>query len=85
MKSVEGYVSSKKYFLAAMNIYREKYNTENQAVLFILATDDTKWATMMFGNLTDVKFTASAPKEFNERQPTFDLATMSFCNHSIFR
>ena len=68
-----------------MNIYREKYNTENRVVLFILATDDINWTTTMFGNLTDVKLTASAPKEYLEKQPSFDLATMSLCNHSIFR
>lgn len=68
-----------------MDIYREKYNSETHIVLFILATDDTIWTSTMFGDLSDVVFTTSAPKESNQLQPTFDLATMSLCNHSIFR
>jgi len=82
---VQGFVSSKNYFSLAMDTYRNKYNTENQTVLFIMAGDDVHWLTSMFGNISDVILTNSAPSESKNKQPTFDLVTLSLCNHSIFR
>jgi len=68
-----------------MDDYRKKFNNENQTVLFFMASDDIEWVTTLFSNISDVILTLSAPAEFQKRQPTFDLATMSLCNHSIFR
>jgi hypothetical protein len=68
-----------------MNIFREKYVTSSSAVLFVMASDDDKWCKDMFANETDVVFTSSLTSPFSEKQPTFDLAILSQCNHSIIR
>jgi len=81
----QGFVASKNFFFLAMDTYRQKYNSNNQSVLFIMAGDDGEWAQGTFGNLSDIIFTTSAPEECQNLQPSFDLATMSICNHSIFR
>jgi len=68
-----------------MNIFREKYVTSSSAVLFVMASDDDKWCKDMFANETDIVFTSSFSSPFLEKQPTFDLAILSQCNHSIIR
>jgi len=83
--NVQGFVSSKNFFSLAMDTFRNKYNTDSRRVLFIMASDDVNWITAMFGNVSDIFLTASAPDESKKKQPTFDLVTLSLCNHTIFR
>jgi len=80
-----GNLTSRAYFLEAMNIYRKKYVTSSTAVLFVIASDDMAWCKKMFLNENDVVLTSSSSSKFSKRQPTFDLAILSQCNHSILR
>lgn len=82
---VGGYIVSRRFFTTAMDIYRKKYNTGPNKVLFVLATDDEEWSQRMFSNISDVVFASSADPSFVLRQPTFDLAVMASCDQSIFR
>ena len=68
-----------------MKISRMKYKTASNDVLFVMASDDIEWCQTMFSNETDVVFASSAAQKYNVVQPTFDLAVMSLCHHSIIR
>ena len=80
-----GELASKAYFFEAMNIFREKYVTASAGVLFVIASEDIKWCEQMFLNESDVVLTSSSLSMFSKTQPTFDLAIVSLCNHSILR
>jgi hypothetical protein len=80
-----GDLASRPYFLEAMNIFRKKYVTSSTAVLFVIASDDMAWCKKMFLNEIDVVLTSSSSSKFSKQQPTFDLAILSHCNHSILR
>jgi len=78
-----GFVASQKFYLSAMEHYRNKYNSKTSTVIFVMASDDVKWCRKMFGNLADVILTSSYQTKFSNQQPTFDLAVLSSCHHSI--
>ena len=78
-----GFVASHKFYLSAMEHYRNKYNSETSTVVFVMASDDDEWCMKMFGNMSDVILTSILTIEFFNHQPTFDLAILSKCNHSI--
>ena len=78
-----GFVASQKFYLSAMEYYRNKYNSETLTVVFVMASDDDEWCMKMFGNMSDVILTSILTIEFFNHQPTFDLAILSKCNHSI--
>jgi hypothetical protein len=80
-----GKLASREYFVAAMNTFRKKYVTSSTAVLFVIASDDVKWCKAMFANESDVVLAASSSSKFSKQQPTFDLAILSQCDHSILR
>ena len=82
---VQGELVSSQYFRAAMDIYRQKYQTSTTNVLFVMASDDPKWCKKMFSNETDVVLTSSFKSKFSSLQPTFDMATLAQCHHSILR
>ena len=82
---VGGQLVSSRYFTEAMNIFRRKYNTNTTEVLFVMASDDIQWCKDKFGNVNDVVLTASFTSMSSSKQPTFDMAVMAQCNHSIFR
>ena len=51
-----------------------------------MASDDVDWCKEKFGNLADLVFTMDSKSRFaTEWQPTFDLAVLSLCDHSILR
>uniref|UniRef100_A0A0N5A9S8 L-Fucosyltransferase n=1 Tax=Syphacia muris TaxID=451379 RepID=A0A0N5A9S8_9BILA len=66
--------ADRKYFLHAMNYFRKKYGT----VLFIVASDDMKWAKEnLFSNETgEIHFLPSKYREV-------DFATLAMCQHTI--
>jgi hypothetical protein len=82
---VEGFLASRAFYSKAMDLFRSKYNCEEAEVIFVMASDDERWSVEMFSNEFDVFFTSEANTRFSYRQPTFDLAVMSLCDHSIFR
>jgi len=48
-----GFVASQKFYLSAMEIYRNKYNSPNSKIVFVMASDDEPWCRTMFGNVSD--------------------------------
>jgi len=80
-----GQVASSEYFLSAMDIFRKRYVTSSTAVLFVVASDDVNWHEKMFLNESDVVLTSTSSSKFSKQKPTFDLAILSQCNHSILR
>ncbi len=51
-----------------------------------MASDDVGWTRANFGNMSDLVFTMDSKSRFAiEHQPTFDLAVLSLCDHSILR
>ncbi len=80
-----GDLASRAYFSEAMSIFRKKYVTLSTAILFVIASDDMDWCERMFLNESDVVLTSSSSSNFSNLQPTFDLAILSQCNHSILR
>jgi len=80
-----GFLASQKYYLSAMEYYRNNYSSSNTTVVFIVASDDDQWCRKMFGNMSDVVFTSSSTTLLSRQQPTYDLAVLSHCNHSILR
>jgi len=80
-----GFVASQRFYLTAMEYYRSKYNSVTKTVVFVMASDDDKWCQKMFSNFSDVFFTSSSTTNLSKQQPTFDLAVLSSCNHSIIR
>jgi hypothetical protein len=85
LKNSYGDLASSADFLEAMNIFRNKYLTPSTDILFIIASDDMVWCEKMFLNESDVVLTSSSSSKFSKQQPTFDLAILSQCNHSILR
>ena len=81
----DGSLTSSTYIDTAMDIFRQKYGTNSTTVLFIMASDDLKWCQEKFSRHADVVFTSSFESKFSEKQPTFDLAVLTQCNHSILR
>ena len=67
-------------YLASYLIFREKYGPKT---VFVFASDDTEWIRKYFSHKKDVflidNFKSDVPKKF------LDFATLSYCNHSIFR
>jgi len=78
-----GFVASHKFYKSAMENYRNKYNSETSTIVFVMASDDDQWCRKMFGKMSDVIYTSSATTNLSKQQPTFDLAVLSNCNHSI--
>ena len=79
-------MASKNFYTAAMASMRRKHTTQNSDVLFIMASDDMEWCKAMFKYHSDVVFTSDAgASRYSDVQPTFDLAVMAQCNHSITR
>ena len=68
-----------------MNISRIKYKTASNEVFFVMASDDIEWCIKMFSNEADIVFVSAAAEKYKVLQPTFDLAVVSLCNHSIIR
>ena len=68
-----------------MEVFRQKYQTNTTNVLFVMSSDDSKWCQKMFSNDLDVVLTSSFQSDFTINQPTFDLATLAQCHHSIIR
>ena len=55
-------------------------------VAFVLASDDVDWCKSTFGDSQDIVFSVDAESHFaTSHQPTFDLAVLSLCQHSIMR
>jgi len=82
---VSGQLVSSQYFRQAMAAFREKYRSNTTEVLFVMASDDIDWCQTMFSNETDVVFASAASQKYDVKQPTFDLAVLSLCHHSIIR
>jgi len=80
-----GFVASQRFYLTSMESFRTKYNSENSTLVFVMGSDDDQWCRKMFGNMSDVIYTSSATTNLSKQQPTFDLAVLSSCNHSIIR
>ena len=80
-----GHVVSSRYFAEAMNMFRRKYNTNTTEVLFVMASDDSNWCKNKFSNQSDVVFTSTFVCKSSKKQPTFDLAVLAQCNHTIIR
>jgi hypothetical protein len=80
-----GFVASQKFYLSAMEFYQNKYDSSSSKTVFIMASDEDQWCRKMFGNMSDVVFTSSSTTPLSRKQPTFDLAALSHCNHSIIR
>ena len=55
-----GFVASHKFYLSAMEYYRNKYDSETSTVVFVMASDDDKWCRKMFGNMSNVIFTSTS-------------------------
>ncbi len=52
----------------------------------MIASDDVDWCKSTFGQFSDVVFSVDSKSPFSvTHQPTFDLAVLSLCDHSIFR
>ena len=81
----EGHLVSSQYIKAAMDGYRGQFRSSTSEVLFVMASDDIGWCHEMFANNTDVVFASTAAEKLSVQQPTFDLAVLSMCNHSILR
>ena len=79
-------MASKLFYTTAMSIMRRKFSGN---VVFVVATDDVDWCRRAFRddivNVGDVFFTSDASTRISKVQPTFDLAVMAQCNHSIIR
>jgi hypothetical protein len=65
-------------------VHRKKFKT-NSDVVFLLASDDNDWSWRMFGDVDDIILTSEASTKMSTIQPTFDLAVLAHCNHSIVR
>lgn len=53
---------------------------------FTIASDDVAWCKSVFGDSPDIFFTVDGKSHFGTtHQPTFDLAILSLCQHSILR
>ena len=76
---------SSQFIRAAIEVFQQKYNTEKTKVLFVMASDDPKWCQDMFSNDTNVILTSTFQNQITKQQPTFDMAVLSHCNHSIVR
>ena len=74
---------SSQFIRAAMDVFQQKYETEKTKVLFVMASDDSKWCQDMFSNDTNVILTFTFQNKISKEQPTFDMAVLSHCNHSI--
>ena len=82
---VNGHLVSSEYFRLAMTTYRERHRSKASEVLFVMASDDIDWCQAMFSNETDVVFASTEALKYKVKQPTFDLAVLSLCHHSIIR
>jgi hypothetical protein len=76
-------VASSQYILKAMDHFRQKFRTPSNEVLFVMASDDIKWCQLMFSKESDVVLASTMAKKYSVKQPTFDMAVLSNCNHSI--
>lgn len=74
------------FYFTALDIYRTKYNTFGQRVIFLAVSDDYEWIKKTLGHFPDVLFS----EEFidgrlsDEEKPGFDLAVLASCDHSVF-
>ena len=51
-----------------------------------MASDDVDWCKSTFHDSPDIVFSFDAESDFaSSHQPTFDLAVLSMCQHSILR
>ena len=82
---VNGHLVSSEYFRLAMTTFRERHRSNASEVLFVMASDDIDWCQAMFSNETDVVFASTEALKYKVKQPTFDLAVLSLCHHSIIR
>jgi hypothetical protein len=82
---VEGQLVSSKFVRQAMDAFRQKFSTPKNDVVFVMASDDSKWCAEMFSNDTDVYLVSTLASKLSPKQPTFDLAVLTNCNHSIIR
>ncbi len=80
-----GKLVSKTYYETTMNYFKSKYATNSTTVLFVMASDDIAWVKDMFGHDEDVVLVSTYSSPFANKQPIFDMAVLSQCNHSIIR
>lgn len=82
---LDGSLASKSYFLKAMDIMRARHNSNRTKLLFLVGSDDPDWCKEVFKSLDDVIVINTIHSKYSNVQPTWDLALMSACEHSILR
>lgn len=66
-----------------MDVFRSRFGSR---AVFVLATDDLRWAHAMFDGTPDVHLAAAAPARVSAVEAVpFDMALLANCNHSIIR
>ena len=77
----EGRVVTQAFYFKAMDHFR----SSGPCKVFVVATDDPKWAREKFSHLQDVIFAQDVvPKAFESKPDLFDFALLAHCNSSIF-
>ena len=74
-----------RFFDTAFDMYRRKYNDENNKVIFLAVSDDPAWLKTNLGRHSDVRFGCDYSKE-NVAQGEvagWDLCVLATCHHSV--
>ena len=74
-----------RFFDAAFDIYRRRYNDERNQVIFLTVSDDTTWIRDNLGRHSDVRFGDEYSKNSVQEEDLvgFDLAVLATSAHSI--
>ena len=74
-----------RFFDAAFDIYRRRYNDERNKVIFLAVSDDIPWIRENLGRHTDVRFGDDYSKFSVQGEDLvgFDLAVLATSDHSI--
>lgn len=74
------------FFDKAFDIYRERYNNENQQVAFLAVSDDNHWIKENLAKHSDVVFGSDFSGRLVDQQDLvgFDLCVLSTSEHTIF-
>ena len=74
-----------RFFDAAFDVYRGRYNDERHQVIFLTVSDDITWIRDNLGNHSDVRFgdEYSRNRVHEEDLVGFDLAVLATSDHSI--
>ena len=74
-----------RFFDAAFDIYRTRYNDERNQVIFLAVSDDITWIRENLGRHSDVRFgdEYSRASVHQEDLVGFDLAVLATSDHSV--